>query len=189
MTEATVVQARALLRELQIEAEGRLDLRWEKLSASEQEFVMWNMRAKLEARFAYMRGLLAIPAFVKMAEDELNRFDTNRNGTLNVDELESCVEEMIARHGWVAKDASQKAGKNVNKREITEIFFKRMDRNCNGFVSRAEFLAYLAYFHHECYEHKVEIPEIFEVQEGKRPASWRGRRRACGCFWCCCCCC
>jgi len=165
MTEATVSEALELLAELRDEADRKVSERAARLAEGEERCTIWNMKAKVEAEFAYMTALLGIPEFVALAETELNRCDANNSGALDVQELTVAVQDMVVRHGWLTK----KAADQMDKRDLTEQFFKQMDRDCNGLVSRAEFLAYLAYFHYKCYEKKIDVPEIFEAKNGQRP--------------------
>mmetsp|Transcript_25413 Transcript_25413/g.73292 ORF Transcript_25413/g.73292 Transcript_25413/m.73292 type:complete len:313 (-) Transcript_25413:245-1183(-) len=169
MTEATVAEAGHLLGRMRAEVDDKVGLRLAGSVEGATRFVDWNTKAKVEAQFAYMTALLAMPEFVAVAEAELHRSDSDGSGALDCHELAPCVHELVQRHSW--DPASKPVGA-----KLTDMFFKKMDRDCNGLVSRAEFLAYLAHFHYECYFRRVETPEPFEALEVPRPD--RSRRRS-----------
>lgn len=178
MTEATVAEAADLLRQMRAEVDHKVGARLACSGKGANRCIEWNTRAKVEAQFAYMTALLGTPGFVALAELELERCDADNSGALDWQELAASAQDLVQRHGW-APALAELAGP-----KLAETLYKRMDRDCDGLVSRAEFLTYLAHLHYECHFGRLEAPDAFEPVEGLRPdrsrrSSRKGRRPCC----------
>uniref|UniRef100_A0A7S0B162 EF-hand domain-containing protein n=1 Tax=Pyrodinium bahamense TaxID=73915 RepID=A0A7S0B162_9DINO len=126
-------------------------------------FEAWNVNAKLESEFAYMHSLLCNRKFVEVVWQEFRDFDGDGDGSLDQQEVAEAVLKMVVKHGWKTKAEVE----NIDHGELTQDFFRQMDRDSDARVSMDEFLVYTAHFHYLCYQHRVAAPEIF-FYEGKK---------------------
>uniref|UniRef100_A0A7S4PZA4 EF-hand domain-containing protein n=1 Tax=Alexandrium monilatum TaxID=311494 RepID=A0A7S4PZA4_9DINO len=154
-------EAMTLLARLKTAAQERL--KWSR-SDDPSSFEAWNVNAKLESEFAYMHSLLRNRKFVEVVFQEFRDFDIDSDGTLDQEEVTEAVPKMVLKHGWKTKEEVDK----IDHSELTQDFFRQMDRDSNALVSMDEFLVYTSYFHYLCYQKKVDVPEIF-FYEGKKP--------------------
>lgn len=156
-------EAMVLLGQLKRKTQERY--RWHRRD-SPNSFEAWNVDAKLESEFAYMHTLLCNPRFVELVWQEFRAFDFNADNRLDREEVINAVPEMVLKHGWKTQEQLDK----IDHAELAKEFFQKMDQDSNDNVSAAEFLVYTAYFHYDCYHHKVDSPDIFFLDAAPKKA-------------------
>lgn len=99
----------------------------------------WHSEAKVAAQFAYMRRLVRTEGFVAHVMEDFNALDSNRSGRLDAKELE----DYLRGHERGRLLMSNTANPPMNSRA----FLADLDLDQDGYVSRAEWLTYVAYLH------------------------------------------
>lgn len=150
-------QAMTLMVRLKTAAQERL--KWSR-DDDPCSFEAWNVNAKLESEFAYMHSLLCNRKFVEVVFQEFKDFDHDHDGVLDQEEVAEAVPKMVLKHGWKSKAEIEA----MDHSELTQDFFRQMDRDSDARVTVDEFLVYTSHFHYLCYQPKVAAPEIFHYE-------------------------